>query len=271
MVETASWKEPWGLPALAIIAEVAIRDGAVVLPPVSIACRAPEKRSPDRRRSAGSSRSGSQGGVDRPGNEYALLELWRRVRHEASLYPEIEYAFKHALTQEVVYQSQLSDRRARTHAAVAEAIVGGDPEKLDERAALIAHHWEQAGENLQAATWHARAADWAGVRDPGEAMKHWRRVRALLESLPESDGTTGPSLMSRVQLLALGWRQGLTEDDAAAFYTEGDALARRTGNVYLHAMLKLACVLSLGGRVDECRDGRHREALGEETWGFSSP
>ncbi len=173
--------------------------------------------------------------------------------YEASIYPEIEYAFKHALTQEVVYHSQLSDRRAKTHAAVAGAIAGGDPEKLDERAALIAHHWEQAGENLQAAMWNARAATWAGVRDPGEAVNHWRQVRTLLDSLPESDETTGPDLMARVQLLALGWRQGLTEDEAATLYNEGEALARRTGNVYLHATLKLAYVgyLSLGGKIDE--------------------
>jgi predicted ATPase len=38
------------------------------------------------------------------------------------LYPDVEYALKHRLTQEVAYASQLSERRARTHAAVARAL-----------------------------------------------------------------------------------------------------------------------------------------------------
>ncbi|MGH7289282.1 MAG: ATP-binding protein, partial [Myxococcota bacterium] len=38
---------------------------------------------------------------------------------EKALYPTAEYAFKHPLTQEVAYRSQLAERRARTHAAVA--------------------------------------------------------------------------------------------------------------------------------------------------------
>jgi hypothetical protein len=32
------------------------------------------------------------------------------------------------------------------------------PDKLDERAALLAHHWEGAGDTATAAVWHGRAA-----------------------------------------------------------------------------------------------------------------
>jgi hypothetical protein len=39
-----------------------------------------------------------------------------------TLYPVAEYAFKHPLTQEVAYNSQLGDRRRQIHAAVARAI-----------------------------------------------------------------------------------------------------------------------------------------------------
>jgi predicted ATPase len=44
--------------------------------------------------------------------------------YEAAPYPEVEYAFKHPLTQEVAYRSQLAERRARAHAGVARAIEG---------------------------------------------------------------------------------------------------------------------------------------------------
>ena len=74
--------------------------------------------------------------------------------YQESLYPVPEYAFKHPLTQEVAYGSQLSDRRCRAHAAVARATMASVPEKLDEYAALIAYHFEAAAEKLEAAQWH---------------------------------------------------------------------------------------------------------------------
>jgi class 3 adenylate cyclase len=42
--------------------------------------------------------------------------------HETALYPEPEYAFKHPLTQEVAYRSQLRERRAAVHRRVAEGL-----------------------------------------------------------------------------------------------------------------------------------------------------
>ncbi len=57
------------------------------------------------------------------------------------------YAFKHDLTQEVAYRSELSERRARIHGAVARALEQQHPDKRDELAALIAHHLEEAGES----------------------------------------------------------------------------------------------------------------------------
>ena len=41
---------------------------------------------------------------------------------EASLYPQLEYSFKHPLTQEVAQGSQLRERRVSVHAAVAQAL-----------------------------------------------------------------------------------------------------------------------------------------------------
>ncbi|HSD11323.1 MAG TPA: hypothetical protein VLF14_10075 [Candidatus Binatia bacterium] len=89
--------------------------------------------------------------------------------YEAALYPEAEYTFKHPLTQEVAYHTQLGDRRARLHGAVAGAIQTLYPDKLDERAAVIAHHVEQSGEALDAARWHARAEVVFGIVSEADA------------------------------------------------------------------------------------------------------
>src|SRR6185437_9508278 len=82
--------------------------------------------------------------------------------YEQEVYPASIYAFKHPLTQEVAYSSQLESRRAADHAAAAEAIIGRNPDRLDELAALIAGHWEAADQTLEAARWSARAAHWSG-------------------------------------------------------------------------------------------------------------
>ena len=173
--------------------------------------------------------------------------------HEASLYPDLEYAFRHPLTQEVAYHAQLGDRRARVHGAVAQAITALYPEKLDERAALVAHHWESAGESLQAADWHRRAAEWAGVRDPAEALRHWRRVRSLLEEVPESPETIGLGLMARHQILKFGWRLGISKAEAARVFTEGKALAERSGNVPMLTFITVnyGGVKNVAGEVEE--------------------
>jgi len=50
--------------------------------------------------------------------------------YEEALYPEAVYSFKHPLTQEVAYGSQLAERRRQVHAAVARAIEETHPTTL---------------------------------------------------------------------------------------------------------------------------------------------
>src|SRR5262249_57674486 len=121
--------------------------------------------------------------------------------YERGLYPEDQYTFKHSLTREVAYHSQLGAHRARLHGRVARAMQELYPDKLDERAALVAHHLEQAGETLDAARWHRRAARWAGVHDRTGALRHWQRARGLLPTMPESQEAIRPRLSCRAHIL----------------------------------------------------------------------
>src|SRR5262249_15751029 len=50
--------------------------------------------------------------------------------YEASIFPDLEYTFKHALTHEVAYGSVLQDRRRRLHARIVHAIQPLYPEPL---------------------------------------------------------------------------------------------------------------------------------------------
>ena len=60
--------------------------------------------------------------------------------YEANLFPELEYTFKHALTQEVAYGSLLQERRRALHARIVEAIEGLYPDRMDEQVERLAYH-----------------------------------------------------------------------------------------------------------------------------------
>jgi class 3 adenylate cyclase/tetratricopeptide (TPR) repeat protein len=140
----------------------------------------------------------------------------------------VEYEFKHPLTQEVAYRSQLNDRRQHLHREVALAIEQLEPEKLDERAALVAHHWQAAGDPLAAARWNARAAAWIGHNDISQSLSYWRKVGELTEGLPDSPETTGLALGASIWELNYGWLLGLTEQQASALYEKGRQLAQKS-------------------------------------------
>ena len=176
--------------------------------------------------------------------------------------PEEEYAFKHALTEEVAYGSQLAKRRTRIHASVAGHLAELETDGPGERAALIAHHYELGGEPLEAARWNARAATWAGFSHPLEAVRHWRRVRALTDELEQSPEVLELAVNARLMLLSCHWRLGAAseegsvtyEDEAAAVFAEGETFAEATAQSAVKVIL-----LSLYGAVrmmsDAVEDG----------------
>ncbi|PQP35460.1 guanylate cyclase [Desulfobacteraceae bacterium SEEP-SAG9] len=64
------------------------------------------------------------------------------VLYEKALYPELEYIFKHALTQEVAYESLLKQRRREIHGRIARAIEELYADRLEQHYELLAYHWE---------------------------------------------------------------------------------------------------------------------------------
>jgi len=174
---------------------------------------------------------------------------------ERGLYPDVEYGFRHPLTQEVAYGSQLGETRARLHAAVARAIAELDADKLDERAALLAHHWERADEPLEAARCHARAASWAGLLHPEESIRHSRRVRELLATAEESPETIALGLAARIQIAFQAERVGAPEEEVSGLLAEGRELAERGAD-----RRSLVVLLTAGSRYEMLR-GRPRAGI----------
>jgi DNA-binding SARP family transcriptional activator len=82
------------------------------------------------------------GGID-PDTGVLVGRDFIRRRRTSSVAGEQEFAFKHALTRDVAYESLPKARRARLHATFAAWIerLGGD---RDEHAPLLAHHYAEA-------------------------------------------------------------------------------------------------------------------------------
>jgi class 3 adenylate cyclase len=157
--------------------------------------------------------------------------------YEQSLYPVAEYIFKHPLTQEVALASQLQERRKRLHAAVARVIEAAHAKDLDQQAALLAHHWEEAGETVAAARWHRRAAERVGLNDIKAALHHWQRVRELARQVGDGTEATALTILACSQALSHGWRMGAAATEWAELFEEGCAAAERAEN--LAALAKL--------------------------------
>ncbi|MGA2319987.1 MAG: adenylate/guanylate cyclase domain-containing protein [Solirubrobacteraceae bacterium] len=174
---------------------------------------------------------------------------------------EGDYVFKHFLTAQVAYRSRLASRRAEVHGEVAVAIEELYCDSLDEQAALIAHHWERAGEALAAARWTARAASWAASNDPREAARRWREVQRLLDPLPRTPEGEALALTASTMRLMFAWRLGVLDDqtpvdfgqEAAQVYREGRRLAEQGGRLDVQAILATiyAALREMGGHAAE--------------------
>ncbi|HEX3241997.1 MAG TPA: adenylate/guanylate cyclase domain-containing protein [Solirubrobacterales bacterium] len=160
--------------------------------------------------------------------------------YEAELYPERVIAFRHPLTLEVAYGTQLADQRARTHAAVAQATIDLNPERHDELAGLIAHHYEAGGELREAARWSARGAYWAGHSQPREAMRMWQSVVRLVPDPEEDAEAAALAVNARLMLLDYAWRLGMERDEEAKLVAEAEEIATRTDDKHSLALLKTA-------------------------------
>ena len=70
--------------------------------------------------------------------------------YEQPAFPEVEYIFKHALTQEVAYNSLLIERRKVLHERTAQAIEEVYRHRLDDHYSELAYHYSRSGNTQKA-------------------------------------------------------------------------------------------------------------------------
>jgi predicted ATPase/class 3 adenylate cyclase len=145
--------------------------------------------------------------------------------YTSRLEPCCEYSFRHPLTQEVAYRTQLGDRRARIHGAVARTIEATCPENLEGCADLLAHHWEQAGDAVNTARWSLQAGSRHRARDVGESLGYYRKVLHVLEPVPDSPETLAMEATARAGILQAAAFVPVSSEELARVFEEGKAAA----------------------------------------------
>jgi class 3 adenylate cyclase/tetratricopeptide (TPR) repeat protein len=157
--------------------------------------------------------------------------------YETSVFPELEYTFKHALTHEVAYGSLLQERRRTLHAQIVQVIEVLYADRVSEHVERLAHHavrgevWDQAVVYLRQAGMKAIAR--AAHR---EAVGYLEQALSALEHLPHSRDTIAQAVDLRCvlwrSLVSLGERERI-----ASCLREAETLAggiddpRRLGQV----------------------------------------
>ena len=107
--------------------------------------------------------------------------------YETNLFPEMEYAFKHALTTEVAYGALLHERRTLLHGLIVKALEEMTENLPHDHLEKLAHHAFQ-GELWDKAITYSRNAGLKAMSNSAflVALSSYERAFQALEHLPES-------------------------------------------------------------------------------------
>jgi predicted ATPase/class 3 adenylate cyclase len=123
-------------------------------------------------------------------------------RESSNFAASTEYAFKHELLRNVAYESLLKKSRRFYHGRLAGWLIEQGRERINEVAALVANHFEQAGQVAEAAEWFGRAGHQAQAGyAPASAIEQFQKALTLL-----------PTEESReTQINRMNWLAGLVD------------------------------------------------------------
>jgi tetratricopeptide (TPR) repeat protein len=133
----------------------------------------------------------------------------------ANAQPELEYAFRHALMQEAVYNSLLKNDQKALHLAAGEVLESLYAGRVEQIVGHLAYHFSHAGDFQRAVKYYHLAGDQAMQRyATPEALEHYTRA----VELAESSGQSTPELFQARGLVKeiLGDFEGARADQSQA-------------------------------------------------------
>ena len=151
--------------------------------------------------------------------------------YETRLFPEHAYTFKHALTQQVAYQSLLTSTRQRYHQQLAQALEAR-PETVETQPELLAHHSTEAGLAAQAVGYWQRAGERSTARSAYvEAVAHLTKGLEVLQTLPDTPARTRHELDMQIALGQALWvTKSRSASEVGHAYARARELCRQMGD-----------------------------------------
>jgi class 3 adenylate cyclase/predicted ATPase len=151
--------------------------------------------------------------------------------YEQPAYPEMEYTFKHALTQEVAYKSVLIERRQVLHELTGRATEELYPDRLEEHYNELAHHYSSSGNAEKAVVYRNLAGQQAVQRSAHvEAIAHFAAALELIKALPYTSDRPQQELELQTNRgLALMATKGFAAPELEKVYARARALCQEVG------------------------------------------
>jgi tetratricopeptide (TPR) repeat protein len=157
--------------------------------------------------------------------------------YETRLFPEIEYTFKHALTQQVAYETLLQERRRALHARIVEALEALTGDRGGEQVERLAHHALRGEVWDKALAYCRQAGEKAMARSASrEAVEYFEQALRALPHLPEQRSTHEQAIDLRLALRSALLPSGASEP-ILRYLREAETLAaalddpRRLGHI----------------------------------------
>src|SRR5216684_3810824 len=151
--------------------------------------------------------------------------------YEQPAVTDIEYTFKHALTQEVAYNSLLIERRKLLHERAGAAIEALYADRLDDYLSDLARHYQRSTNIEKALEYLGRAGQQAIQRSShAEAMELFTSALELLQALPKAPQRLEQELALQVGLgAALSPVKGWTAPEVGEVFARARELCRQIG------------------------------------------
>ena len=144
------------------------------------------------------------------------LEILTRAEliHETRFFPELEYIFRHVVTQDVAYQSLLAKRRKDLHGAIGRGVESLYADRLDEHAPILAYHYARSEHQEKAIAYALRAGDQAArLCANAEATTYYEHALTMARALPRSPDAQSCEIDAALKLAAVGMTRQHIERD----------------------------------------------------------
>jgi predicted ATPase/class 3 adenylate cyclase len=152
--------------------------------------------------------------------------------YEQPAFPEAEYIFKHALTQEVAYNALLVERRKLLHERAGEALESMFAEQLDDHLDELAHNYGRSDNVGKAVEYLGRAGQQALQRSAySDAVSSLSAGLNLIQKLKESPERIQRELLLHLAIArALFAVKGFAAPEVELAYTRARELCERLGD-----------------------------------------